>query len=447
MSEWVYVIAIKEVKTEMFFQKRYSQTSNEFIDKKNMICKSRERAHQYYSEKFKMDYPKQSVKGKERYLYTNTFHNLDLAEYIFFDFDTVDIGKIAALDEAGFLLVEGVRFNYCSFQNCNIKNIIFQRCSFSGSSFTNVHFNHVIFDSCIFSIPVMEDGKIGIDDTYYAPTIFKACTFVGRFSDCDIEHSLFEKVCFTLTKLERCSLQDSIFNMCALSSVDFKDCNLCSFGICHTDILELSFSDEHKSIVNENTFIDYKIKTKKEKDKEEILTVSGWKSSNYDDLCLKKAKSIKAISRIFDQNDLSDFSGEYFYQSRLAEYKALHKLPKFVSTLELGLCGYGERPLFTMATIIATTLLFGLIYMFTGINADGYSVDYSIIGGSSVGFVKAISDYGKCLFFSVTTFSTVGYGNYVPIGALSMIISGLHMIVGISLCALWTGCIFRKIAR
>jgi len=99
-----------------------------------------------------------------------------------------------------------------------------------------------------------------------------------------------------------------------------------------------------------------------------------------------------------------------------------------------------------MATIIATTFLFGLIYMYTGISSE-YSIDYSIIGGSPVGFIKAISDYGKCLFFSVTTFSTVGYGNYIPSGVLSMIISGIHMIIGISLCALWTGCIFRKIAR
>lgn len=430
----------------MFFRKRYSQSSNEIMDKNNMICKNRERAYQYYSEKFKNDYPKQFVKGTASYLYTNTSYNLDLAKYFFFDFDTIDIGKPVALDENDSLLVEGIRLNYCSFQNCNIKNIIFRRCSFSGSSFVNVFFDRVIFDSCIFSIPVLEDGKMGIDDTYYAPTIFKACTFIGRFSDCDIEHSLFEKVYLSSTKFERCSLQDSVFKMCALSSADIKDCNLCSFGICHTDILEVSFSDEHKSIVNENTFIDYKIKTKREKGKAEILTASGWKSSNYDDMCLKKAKSIKAISRIFDQNDLSDFSGEYFYQSKLAEFKALHKLPKFISTLELGLCGYGERPLFTMFTIISTTLLFGLIYMYTGIDADGYFVDYSI-SGSNVGFVKAISDYGKCLFFSVTTFSTVGYGNYVPIGVLSMIISGLHMIVGISLCALWTGCIFRKIAR
>lgn len=84
--------------------------------------------------------------------------------------------------------------------------------------------------------------------------------------------------------------------------------------------------------------------------------------------------------------------------------------------------------------------------MFTGINADGYSINYTIIGGYPVGLFKAITDYGQCLYFSIIT-GTIGYGNYDPVGVLSKIISSLQMIMGISLFALWTGCIFRKIAR
>ena len=83
--------------------------------------------------------------------------------------------------------------------------------------------------------------------------------------------------------------------------------------------------------------------------------------------------------------------------------------------------------------------------MFSGIDAAGEIIKYSFNGNTPV--MVVVCDYGKCLFFSVTTFSTVGYGNYVPLGTLSMIISGIHMIVGVSLCALWTGCIFRKISR
>lgn len=430
----------------MLLQNRYSRLTDEVIKKRTLICDSREKAYNYYADVFKNDYPKKSIKGEELYLYTNTPYELNQAQYMFYNFDTVDIGRPVALSETDYLVVEGVRINYCSLQNCNIKNIIFRSCSFSGTNFSSIHFDHVVFDSCIFSVPVMENGKVGIDDIYHAPTLFNACTFVGTFSNCDIEHSLFEKVCFTLSKFEKCSLHASVFNMCVLSSVDIKDCNMSGFGMTNADILELSFSDERKSIVDDNTFIDFKVSTKKEKNKSEIMTASGWKASSFDDMCLKKAKSIKAVSRIFELNNLSNFSGEYFYQSKLIERKALHKISKLVSTFELASCGYGERPLFTMILIIATTFLFGLIYMFTGISAEGYSIKYSIIAGSPVGFARAIADYGQCLYFSIIT-GTIGYGNYDPVGVLSKIISSLHMILGISLFALWTGCIFRKIAR
>ncbi len=430
----------------MFFQKKYSRLSDEIINKKNLICKNGEQVYNYYADVFKKDYPKQSVNGKKLYLYTNTTYELNQSQYMFYSFDTVDIGRPVALSETDYLVVEGVRINYCSFQNCNIKNIIFRNCSFSGTNFSSIHFDHVIFDSCFFSVPVIENGRARTDDIYYAPTIFKACTFVGTFLSCDIKHCLFEKVCFILSKFEKCSLQASVLNMCALSSVDIKDCNLSSFGISNADILELSFSDERKSIADENTFIDFKVNSKKEKNKAEIMTTSGWKSSSFDDMCLKKAKSVKAVSRMFELNDLSDFGGEYFYQSKLIERKALHKIPKLVSTFELASCGYGERPLFTMITIIVITFLFGLIYMFTGINADGSSIKYTIIGGQPVGFFKTITDYGQCLYFSIIT-GTIGYGNYDPVEILSKIISSLQMILGIGLFALWTGCIFRKITR
>ncbi|MEY8357240.1 pentapeptide repeat-containing protein [Lachnospiraceae bacterium 54-53] len=430
----------------MLSQTNYSQLNSKSNSWKKLLCQNYNRGYQYYLELFKDDYPKKSVRGKSLYLYTNTSYDLEHEQYIFYSFDMVDIGRPVALGESDYLLVEGVRINYCTFQNCNIKNIIFRKCSFSGSSFTDVRFDNVIFDSCLFTVPVMEKGKSSIEDTYYAPTIFKTCIFVGRFSNCDTEHVLFEKTCFTLTKFENSSLQNSVFDTCALYSIDIKDCNLCDFSICNTDVLDLSFSDERKSTVNENTFIDYKINTKKAWKGKSITTESGWKPSSFDSMCLEKAKSIKAISRLFELNNLSDISGEYFYQSKLIEYKALRKFQKLISTFGLVSCGYGERPLFTMITILATTFIFGLIYMFTGISADGCNIHYTLVGGYPVDFITAIADYGQCLYFSVIT-GTIGYGNYDPIGILTKVISSFHMIFGIGLFSLWTGCIFRKIAR
>jgi len=312
--------------------------------------------------------------------------------------------------------------------------------------FPNVLFDNVVFEACSFSIPVVESGIKYDDDIYYAPTLFLNCIFIGRFLCCDASHILFDKVHFTLMHFERSELQDCAFTSCSLSSVDINDCNLRDTCIVKTDIFEISFSDERNSLVNENTYIDYRVQAKKPKNETVSITDSGWKVKHYDDMVLKKSKSLKNFSRLFETNNFSDLSGEYFYRAKLIERKTLHRGRKTTSTAELVLCGYGERPLFTMLVILLSIFIFALIYMFIGINASDYPIHYSLFG-NGFNIITALSDYGKCLFFSVTTFSTVGYGNYLPYGSLSMVVSGIQMIVGVSLCALWTGCIFRKIAR
>lgn len=401
------------------------------------------RAYDYHRELFKDDYPNQIKQGREEYSFTNITFDFEASDYIFYTFNTWDIGAQVALSLEDFIVVQGIHINYCIFENCNIKNIIFRNCSFSGSKFKNVKFERVNFENCMFSVPVIEKGNHEIADTYYAPTIFENCTFVADFSDCELENTLFERVNFILSKFQRTSLQYSVMNTCAISSTEIKDSNLQDFIIYKTDILDISFTDERLTTVNENTFIDYLIKSKrKDADKR---NESGWKANNYDDMCLKKSKTIRNFARLFSENGYPDYEGEYFYHAKKTELKALHGGDKIKSVISLVLCGYGERPSFTLGTILISMFIFGFIYMFSGIDATGEIIKYSFNGNTPV--MEVVRDYGKCLFFSVTTFSTVGYGNYVPLGTLSMIISGIHMIVGVSLCALWTGCIFHKISR
>lgn len=402
-----------------------------------------QQAYAYHKELFKDNYPIQSKRGKEKYSYTNTIYKLESKDYIFYKFNTWNFGASVAMSSRDYIVVEGIHINYCVFENCNIENIIFRNCSFSGSKFINVRLQRVIFDKCMFSVPVMEKGYHETDDIYYAPTLFEKCIFVGDFIECDIDHTLFERANFTLLNFRHVTLQYSVMDTCALSSVQMQDCNLRNFSIRNTDIIDIEFSDERLTTVNENTLLDYSIKAKRKYANEK--NDSGWIAGSYDDMCLKKAQTIRSISRLFGENGYPGYEGEFFYRAKVAQLKGLHGGDRLKSTLALVICGYGERPLFTLASIIINTLLFGLIYMFSGINAGGDIIKYSLSGSTPI--LQVISDYGKCIFFSITTFSTVGYGNYIPLGCISMVASGIHMFLGVSLCALFTGCVFRKIAR
>lgn len=365
----------------------------------------------------------------------------------FCDYEDYMFGKLA-LSVDDFLIIEGRHIDFCKFKDCQFECIIFRNCSFSGTEFKNVVFNRVIFDGCMFTLPILEQKNSLHGEFYNAPTSFIDCAFWGVMINCQLEYSICERCNFTMFTFKNSSLQNSVFESSIFSSVCIQDCNLCNTRTNRCDIFDISFTDEVKSIVNEKTFFDYKTKyesiRKKRKDKD--INIKD-EIKNRSDLCFKKSKSFRGISRIFEMNNLNKESGEIYYQSKLLEKNSLTGIERIKSYIAYFICGYGERPSFTLVTIAGIILIFSLIYMLTGINTNNEIIKYTISTRNLVDFMTWVHDYGKCIFFSVTTFSTVGYGNYLPIGTLSTIFAGIQMILGVGLSALWTGCILRKLLR
>lgn len=414
-------------------------------ERKELLKHNYSRASAYYKDEFKKYYKSVDCKGEKINQYEYEGYDLDKVEYALYTFNSLEMGEKVALSQEDYAAKESIRFLFCKFEKCNINNMVFKNCCFEGCQFLDVGFGRVNFDNCIFSVPVIEKGA-DANEAYYSTTTFTGCIFVSEFNSCNLDNTLFERCNLTLSKFKKSSMQHSLLNACALSGVEVQDCKLQDFAIARTDIMDIIFADDRGSSVDENTLIDYRIRCKR-KDAEK-RNESGWIPGNYDDLCLKKSQTLGGFSKLFGLNGYSNLEGELFYFTKKIELKALHKLKKIKSVIALLICGYGERPSFTFYTMIISIVLFGIIYMFAGIQTGTTDMDkvmYPLENSVAVG--KILSDFGKCIFFSLTTFSTVGYGNYVPLGTFGMIVSGIEMVLGISLCALWTGCIFRKITR
>lgn len=71
---------------------------------------------------------------------------------------------------------------------------------------------------------------------------------------------------------------------------------------------------------------------------------------------------------------------------------------------------------------------------------------YPLIDGTEFSLISFVKDFGKCLHFSIVTFSTVGYGNIVPSG-ISYIISAIQILIGVLFVALFTSIMLKKILR
>lgn len=417
---------------------------DEIAARREMLNNNYSKGLVYYESTFKDYYKKVSIRGERTSQYTFKEYYLDKTEYVFHKFNLLSIGENVALNRMDYAEKEEIRFIACEFRDCSFQNIIFKNCCFDGCQFVNVKFDHAIFENCMFTIPVIENA-MDSNGTFYATTTFKKCIFVGEFNKCDLENVLFEQCNFTMSKFRDSSLQKAVLYACAIYSGEIKDCRLQGMTIGRNDILDITFIDERASSIDENTLIDYRIISKRKDSNKK--NEAGWIPGDFDNLCLEKSQTLRGFSKLFGLNGYPDLEGEMFYLTKKIELKALHCLKKMKSVIALILCGYGERPLFTFYTMIVSILLFGIIYMFAGVHIGDGIPDIRYPLNNTVSSSQILRDFGKCTFFSLTTFSTVGYGNYVPLGTVGMVISGIQMIWGVSLCALWTGCIFRKIAR
>ena len=208
-----------------------------------------------------------------------------------------------------------------------------------------------------------------------------------------------------------------------MDKVCISDCDCRSLKIINPEINELKFDDSFLTKFDEYTFID-EIKVNK----------------NYKKTYETAFKVYREFATKFEANRLIDNSDEYYYRSKVMENKYLTGNKKMKSYR------YGERPTYALITSIEIVLVFAIIYMITGLNMGGYVIDYTMMLEFGIAMPNLIPDFMKSLYFSIVTFTTVGYGDITPVG-MSVFLSGLEMLLGVTMVGVWTATLARKITR
>lgn len=137
-------------------------------------------------------------------------------------------------------------------------------------------------------------------------------------------------------------------------------------------------------------------------------------------------------------------AGIYFYREMNMRR---HQLPLFSmkrllsTTVEL-LCGYGEKPL--RLVLFATFVIFGsaFLYFLLGVEGKGGVIDLQM----HIGIKANLTYLWECLYFSIVTFTTLGYGDIVPIG-ISRVIAAIEALVGTFTIALFLVVFVKRMTR
>lgn len=105
-------------------------------------------------------------------------------------------------------------------------------------------------------------------------------------------------------------------------------------------------------------------------------------------------------------------------------------------------CGYGERPANIILFSLALIFVCAVLYFLVGIQANEGFIQFS----TNKSFSRNLSDFFASIYFSVVTFTTLGYGDINPVG-YSRLIASIEAFVGSFALALYVVVFVKKTTR
>jgi uncharacterized protein YjbI with pentapeptide repeats len=135
-------------------------------------------------------------------------------------------------------------------------------------------------------------------------------------------------------------------------------------------------------------------------------------------------------------------AGEFFIREMAVKRKTAWLDREYgywvMSSTIAGLCGYGERPARVIFWWFAFVFIFGVIYF------GGHLIAPSGEGDVDYGDWRG---FATCLYFSVVTFTTLGFGDFHPVTDAGRAVASLEAFTGAFMIALFVLVFGRKMIR
>jgi len=241
--------------------------------------------------------------------------------------------------------------------------------------------------------------------------------------DCDFyKANLSHAHCFKVD-FSGSSLMKANFSHANLHFANFHNCNLLGTNFEHARLENVIWD---KDILQEK-------KAKITKSNEERI-----------DLYQQSEEIYRNLRSTCEADGLFETAGKFFQKEMKMRRKQmpLFSTKRFISKLVDFSCGYGERPLRIIILSAIVILLFAGIFFITGLNNSGDIIQLSF----NASMQENIQELLNSLYFSVVTFTTLGYGDILPIG-ISKLFAGIEALLGGFILALFVVVFVKKMTR
>lgn len=316
------------------------------------------------------------------------------------------------------------------FDNCTFGNLKFENCNFIGCIFERCKFESggVIFKNCCFYKEESEK-KPSLNRRDNFSCEFNNCEIYAKFDGSTIAYCIFSNCLINNTYFLLSDMTSVIIIYSELNAIRLEDCDLSGAKLMSTYILDLDFTDKIKTKLDEKTFFD-KIEFR-QKDRAE-----------YEGIYM----TYETIADKFKENNLNNNFGEYYYLCKITQRKTLKFLPKVYSFFYWAICGYGERPTYSIIFALFTILIFAILYLIFGIKIDDSIISYLDYKIYNSDIVYHFLNLHKAITLSCGMFSGVGSDNMEAI-RFSEFIANVEMLIGLIIIGIGVGTVTRKIVR
>jgi hypothetical protein len=226
------------------------------------------------------------------------------------------------------------------------------------------------------------------------------------------------------------------FHKASLMKADLKNAKLNCANLEETNLLGVKW----KGCKIENIQLRKKIS-------QENLAKKALKENNLEQAIdyFQQAEEVYRDLRIHsEQEGIFTLSGKLIQKEltmrrmQMPKYSINRLTSKFVDLF----CGYGEDPLRIVGISLLLIFFCAILYTFTGLNYQDEYIAYSSLQTPLENFNFFLSS----LYYSVVTFTTLGYGDFTPIG-ISRTIAAFEAFTGSFTIALFVVVFVKKMTR
>ena len=329
----------------------------------------------------------------------------------------------------------------------NLQGAILTKCSLFGAELTDATLH-----------------AANLTEADLSATILTACSLRGAdftgadlqwatFLDADLQNADLVGVNLQKTTFKNADLRGSNLTNATARECEFDGAILENAILTRTDVREATFNEAQLYQIQ---FSDIRINSQTAFGDECSYETGLHPPKTVENVLPLEAATwvYRRLEKLHEENALADRTSHYHIRKEEAQRKRDRREGNWgryaVATLNRYLTNHGESIKRLLVAWAVTILGAGLLYPFVGGVEDSgtvYLVDLVAEWPPLASLVGAGEAVARGLYFSIITFTTIGYANVAPHGPWSRVLVGIESLVGAVLIALFVYVLGRRVAR